>query len=245
MWIRSICLAAVLPLFSVSVAEATVISTYTDHAAWRTALGGAAISAEGFDGSASSFDAGSSGNAAGSVNVDVIGGVGDPGPTGLTGGGFLQGEVDSSPIGTDDGIGLTIHHVPATGVGLLGLQNDSATSPAGLNLVEIGLQIGAEAFLVSDLLGLTDSASSGGSLGNTPSAAAVPFLGFILDIPLDSFSIVHGDRVYAGGVSGTSEEFYLDGLTFATAVNTSQVPAPAPGLLLLAGIAALRLARRR
>lgn len=226
------------------VANATVISTYTEQSAWQAALVGSVFSEEGFDGAASNFDAGSSGNAAGAVSVDLIGGVGDPGPTGLTGTGFLQGEVDSSAVGSGDGVSLTINHNPAIGFGLLGLQNDSASNPAGLNLAEIGLLVEGSAFLVSDLLGLTDSATATSGLDNTPSDAAIPFIGFILDNPLGGFSIIHGDQVYAAGVAGGSEEFYLDGLIFASAASTHQLPAPAPAILLLAGVAGVGLMRR-
>ncbi len=244
MSIRSACLVVNLSLFCMAVANASVISTYTDQSAWQTALAGSIFSEESFNGAATNFNAASSGNAAGSVSVDLIGGVGDPGPAGLTGTGFLQGEVDSSAVGSGDGVSLTINHGAAIGFGLLGLQNDSASNAAGLNLAEIGLLVDGSAFLVSDLLGLTDSATATGGLDNTPSDAAIPFIGFILDNPLGSFSIVHGDQVYAPGVAGGSEEFYLDGMIFASAASTHQLPAPAPAILLLAGVAGLRFARR-
>jgi hypothetical protein len=249
MSVRSACLAAVVSLCSVAVARATVISTYTDQAAWQAALSGTIITTEQFNGVASSFAANSSGNAAGSVSVDLVGGVGDPGPTGLTGSGFLQGEVDSSPIGSDDGLSLNIDHTPAVGIGLLGLQNDSASNPAGLNLVEIGLLIDGSGFLVSDLLGLTDSAATKGALDNAKSDGAIPFLGFILDHAVSSFSIVHGDQLYGPGVAGTSEEFYLDGLMFASQpalrlLKQSELPLPSTVALLLIGMVSLRQVRR-
>lgn len=217
-------------------ANATVISTYTDRSAWETALAGLSFHEETFDGAASSFIANSSANPAGAVTVDLLGGVIDPGPSGLTGSGYFQSEVDDSLIdSTHDGLSLSFNHASATGFGLLGLQNDSATNPAGLNLVEISLLVGGDYFLVTDLLGLTDSSTATGELGSQLSGAAVPFIGFILDHAVTEFGVVHSNRVRAGIVSTTSEEFYLDGLVFASSRTglARQFSVPEPGSLLL------------
>ena len=59
---------------------------------------------------------------------------------------------------------------------------------------------------------------------------------------MTSFSFLHASRVYAGGVSGTSEEFYLDGVVFASEQTSlsRQVSLPEPGslILMLSGFAA-------
>lgn len=238
MFNRLVCLTAMLFTSFYGSANATVISTYTDQTAWETALSSSLIFEETFSGGASNFTANSINNSVGIISVDLLGGTGDAGPTGLTDDGYFQSEVDSD--GTD-ALGITFNHLAGIGLGLLGLQNDSGTTPGGLNLVEIGLLIDGSSFLVTDLLGLTDSATATGNIRNQVSSAAIPFLGFVLDAPVDSFSIVHADLIYAGGVSGNSEEFYLAGLLMAQA----SVPEPAMLILLLSGLTGLVMVRKR
>jgi len=239
MFIRSVCQMAMLVMLACSTANASVISIYTDRSAWELALAGASFNEESFDGEASSFAANSSANSAGLVSVDMLGGVGDPGPTGLTGGGYFQGEVDSSR----DGLNIRFHHAAATGLGLLGLQNDSASNAGSLDLQELAIFIAGEYFLVSDLLGLTDSSTATGTIGSVENTTAIPFIGFVLDMPIISFIFAHGDQAYAGGVRGASEEFYLDGVVVASqrAGLARQFSLPEPGslILLLSGFAVL------
>ena len=256
MYFKVFCLLAGVAATTMGTASATVISTYTDRATWEAALTGAVFSEETFDGPASSFSAFSTGNSVGSVTVDLIGGVGDPGPTGLTGTGFFEGEVDSSPIIDSGGLNLRMNHSLFSGFGLLGLQNDSSISAGSLDLQEIGLLVDGSYFLVSDILGLTDSSTATGSISAVENSAPIPFIGFVMDAPISSFLFVHGDQAYAGGVSGATEEFYLDGLVFASSGtqfisniqslnNNNNVPEPGTWALVVAGLAGLGVGKRR
>jgi hypothetical protein len=217
------------------------IITYTDYSAWQAALGGSSQVTEDFNGSASNFSANSTGNSIGTyTTLDLIGGVGDPGPTGLTDDGFLEGEVDSSSFSTSDGLSLQFNASNIFGFGILGLQNDSNSSPGGLDLEEVGIEFGGESFLVSDILGLTNS-SDGNSVSSTENSQPIPFIGFLSDTTASSFSFVHGDSVALGGVSGGNEAFYIDSLVLARA----DVPEPSAIALLALGLTWLGLMRRK
>ncbi len=251
MYFRAFCLVAGLATAFMGAAKATVISTYTDRGDWESALSGSTVTVETFDGAASSFSSFSTGNDAGSVSVELIGGVGDTGPTGLTGSGFFESEVDSSLVGDEDGLNVRLGHSPFTGFGLLNLQDDTIGSTTGLNLVEIGLLVDGSYFLVSDILGLTNSSTASGTLSAIYTTSPIPFIGFTTKDAISSFMIVHGDQAYAGGVSGASEEFYLDGLLFASSNNdqsrltNNNVPEPGTVALMFVGLALLRVAKRR
>jgi len=231
---------AIAVIFSINASAAVI--TYTDQSAWEAAISGS-ILIEDFNGSASSFSANSNGNSIGTVTtVDLIGGDGDAGPTGLTGGGFFQGEVDSSSFTTGDGLDLDFNISSAMGFALIGLQNDSTTYSDGLDLEEIGIIVNGEDFLISDILGLTDSSDNGGeSVSTVNSDAPIPFIGFISDSAISGFRLTHGDSVAPYGVSGGDEEFYLNELRIATV----PVPAPAPLALIGLGLAAIGFTRRR
>ena len=210
-----------------------------------------------FEGSQAYFDANSSNNRIGAIStVDLIGGGGDPsdpnnlpdsGPTGLTGTGFFRGEVDNSDKQTQDGLELRFNSPAIYGFALIGLQrDDNFNDLGGLDREEIGIVVEGESFLVSDLLGLTDS-SDGNEVQNTqpkdvdPNAAVpdpIPFLGFVTMAPVAGFTLVHGDFVAPGGVVGDNEEFFIDDLVLA------KVPETGSSLLLfgvsLAGVLWLR-----
>ena len=227
-----------LTVFGAVAGANAAVMTFTNQVDWEAALAGANILTENFDGAASSFAANSSGNPAGLVTVDMIGGVGDTGPTGLTGTGFFEGEVDSSSFTTGDGLSLNFNRSNILGFALLGLQNDSETTPGGLDLEEIAVEVAGEMFLVSDILGLTDPGDPG-TVPTTENTDPIPFIGFVVDIPIDSFLLKHGDLVRE--VSGGNEEFFLDGLLLA------QADVPEPGMLGLLGLglAGFGLYRRR
>jgi len=189
---------AVLLLFFVYSfsAQASIIA-YIDRDAWLAALPVADIQIEDFEGSALSFTANSVDNPLGNLSVSLLGGVGDPGPSGLTGKGFFQTEVDASG---DDQLSTNIAFDDAWGFALGGLQNDSLSSPSNLNLREIAISIGSESWVLSDVFGQDKS--------------DIPFLGFVSDQAIDAFQFVHAKGVVPK-TSGTSEEFYLDQLSLA------------------------------
>ena len=213
------------------------VFVFTNQTAWENALSGASFETENFDGAASSFSGNSTGNLVGSLfAVDLIGGVNDPGPTGLTGTGFFQGEVDSSSLTTGDSLKLNFNTNSAiTGFGILGLQNDSSQDTSGLDLEEIGIEVNGESFLVSDILGFTNS-SDGNFVNQVENNAPIPFIGFTSDSEITSFSFLHGESILPGRVSDDQEEFYINGIITASTASTASesVPEPASILSLLA-----------
>ena len=244
MFIRSVCQTAMLLVLACSTANASVISTYTDRSAWEAALVGSVFDEEGFAGDARAFASNSELNVVGDLSIDMVGTVDASDRLGLTGTGFFEGGVDSSR----DGLNIRFHHAAATGLGLLGLQNDNASNPGSLDLQEVAVFIAGEYFLVSDLLGLTNSSTATGNIGSIENTAVIPFIGFVLDTPVSSFMFVHGDSAYGGGVSGASEEFYLDGVVLSSqrAGLTRQYSVPEPGglILMLSGFAGWLMNKR-
>lgn len=226
-----------------SVAASAAVLTYTDQSAFESVFG-ANIFTEDFNGAASDFGADSTGNPIGSgITVDVNGpadGSSDTGPTGLTGKGQFEAEVDF----LSDILSIDLNFAaPLIGFGFV-IQNDSQSDASGLDLEEIGVLVGGESFILSDILGLTNS--SDGKLVSTVENSGPQFFGFTSDIAFSAFTFVHGDDVAPGGVSGSSEEFFLNSTILVPEV--AAVPLPAGGFLLisgLAGIAALRRHKKR
>ena len=235
--LKPLIVAGLTMLGPAAAADAAVL-TFTDQAAWQAALGGATILTETFDGAASNFAANSNGNPAGLVTVDVIGHENDNSPQGETGTGFFVGEVDSN-----DPTLLRFNRPNLLGFALLDLQPEGATDGL-LDLQEIGFEVAGESFLLTDILGLTDPADPG-EVPEFESAVPVPFVGFIVDSPVDSFVLQHGDLVRP--VENSFENFLLDGLLLAEADDGAgnDVPAPATLMLLGIGLAGLGIARRR
>ena len=196
-------------LFFSCSAHSAIIS-YTNQADWLAALPEVDFSLHDFNGDANSFAANSMANTIGDLSLSLLGGAGDPGPTGLTGKGYLQAEVDSN--GSDQ-LSLDISFANAYGFALGGLQNDSLSSPSNLNLKELAIVIGSQSWVLSDLIGQSKS--------------DIPFLGFVSDSEIDAFQFVHASLIKNQG--GTSEEFYLDQLTLALSkTGGSSVPNPTP-----------------
>ncbi len=219
-------------LFQSIAAQASILPFFNESD-WRSALPGAKISVNDFEGSLEKLPENSSGHLIGDISVAVQGGKGDPGPTGLSGKGYFQAEVDSS--GTDQ-LAVEFSFGAMSGLALTGLQNDSVSTPHNLNLSEIAIGIGAEHWILSDLL--------------NESKASIPFLGFVSDQPFDSLQFFHARLLTGKG--GTSEEFYLDGLQLATLPvtlpapsSTATVAEPAGILLMLAGSVGLAVFRSK
>lgn len=167
-------LFAALLMLSPIAANADVI-TFTNEAAWVAALGGATTTTETLDGAASSFAANSTGNVIGSgLTLDLIGpAVGnDTGPTGSTGHGQLQFEVDG---GGGDALDILINGPQMIGFALLNLTDDSLTSPEG-KLHELGVLVAGSGFLISDILGISTDVS--GQTQLTRRGGAVHWLHF-------------------------------------------------------------------
>ena len=221
-------MASAVAVGAVAAAEpatAASITTFTSQSAWEAALLGSVFSTETFDGDASRFAANSTGNRVGNgLTVDVIGHNGDRNRIGLAGNGFFEGEVDST--GPDASSIQFNTAVPIFGFGIQGLRDNNHTPK--INLAEIGVEVGGQKFLISDLLGLTNS-SNGKRVKSTGGVA--PFIGFVFShAPTSGFRLIHGDDAAPGGVAGNTENFYVDGLVFAGA---EEVPTPAllPGLI--------------
>jgi len=210
-------------LVTSSVIHAAAIPIF-NQSDWENALSGSVFSKHEFLGSPTSYLADSTDNHMGLVAVTLNGGKGDPGDTGLNGHGFFQSEVDSS--GTD-ALSVEMSFAATYGFALTGLQNDSLSNKTNLDLDEIAISIGLDYWVLSDLLGQVTS--------------DIPFLGFVSDELIDSFSFFHAGLV--SSVSRTSEEFFLDGLIVSNSPVT--VTEPSGILLFLPGIFFLMMRVKR
>lgn len=220
-----------------SAAANAAVMTFDNQTDWEAALGGAVILTENFDGAASNFLPNSNGNPAGLVTVDVIG-VGTD-PVGLTGTGFFQARVDS----IDPALSVRFNRPNLVGVAIVNLQINQELDEE-LDLQEVGFEIGSEMLLLSDILGF----SNPGDPGVVPEfdiMEPVPFIGFVVDTPVDNFLVKHGDLVRA--VEGSNEAILIDSLLLAQAADQEPGDVPEPGLLGLLGLglASLGLYRRR
>lgn len=165
------------------------------------------------------------------MTLDLIGGTNDTGPTGLTGSGQLEFEVDSSSISSGQGLEINIKSTVFYGFALLNLTDNESSSPT-VNLHEIAIIIDGFGFLLSDILGLTSPT------GTSSEDAIAPFIGFISTVEISSFKFVHGDAIR--NVTGSYENFWLDGLSIARSMP-NPMPASAPATLAIFGIGLARL----
>ncbi len=197
-----------------SVSQAAIIPFF-NQSDWENALSNPTLIEQNFLGASTSFSANSIDNAIGILSVSLNGGVGDPGQTGLTGKGFFQSEVDSS--GTD-ALSIDVSFDATYGFALTGLQNDSLSNKSSLALDEIAMSIGLDYWVLSEELNQNTS--------------NIPFLGFVSDELIDSFSFFHAGLVRQ--VTKGSEEFFLEGLIIAKpAVSVDE---PSVFLLFLTGL---------
>ncbi|MDW3223996.1 MAG: VPLPA-CTERM sorting domain-containing protein [Paracoccaceae bacterium] len=235
---RAIGLAGMLSIAALSAHAASLVTVFTDQALFEAAI--ATPVTEDFNGDRVEFADNSKRNPVGlQTTVDVIGGFDDDSFNGIDGNGFFNGEVDSSLVGSGDGESYVFNTGPIFGFGLVGLQNDNLTDPAGLDLEEIGISFGTESFLLSDILGLTNS-SDGQNVNSVENTDPV-FVGFLSTDAQFGFSLFHGDDVAPGGVDGGNERFFLDALI----VDVAPVPLPAGLPLLLGGLGAMAFLRRK
>jgi hypothetical protein len=230
---------------SLSISAASThasLITFTNETEWLAALAPHSLTRELFTGAASQFVANSNGNVLGSTTVDIVGGINDSGPSGLTGTGYLQGEVDAN---RNTALSMTFHIPDSQGFALLGLQNDSASNAGGLHLEEIAIDVGGQQWLISDILGLShvDDALP---IPNTTLDDAIPFIGFVSSESLNQWSLIPGEQVR--DVSGNTEEFYLQGVQYAQTLGDQsggvEVPEPSSALLMLTGLLGLARVRR-
>ncbi|MEM9736111.1 MAG: hypothetical protein AAF908_05855 [Pseudomonadota bacterium] len=238
-------------------AEAATISVFTDRGAWETAVTQqqtfGEIVVEDFSGPRRDFLRASTGNQIGSqTTLDVLSTV-EPGnpppPAFITGTGALQiitiGTSTSAPISYRLNVG-GVHGFALTGTFVAPILQANRI----IEYQELGIRVAGQSFIVSDILGLTDSSNGqpvpairrrGLPLSNPGDIEAVPlFIGFASDMPLGSFELVHGDLVVPQGVPGSFEVSSVDDLVLATAI-----PLPAGLPLLAAGLGLFAMLRRR
>lgn len=209
-------------IFSSSSVLASVM-TFTDQSQWLAEFSAQNIHTENFEGSPSLFNAQSNNIISNQLSLNLAGGVGDPGPTGLTKLGYLRGEVDGNG---SDKLSLDFNVANLSGFALIGLQNDSVSSPLNLALDEIAMSVNDEVWILSELIGLDKS--------------SIPFLGFISDSPINQFSMFHASLLTK--MTRYSEQFYLDGLMLANRDDVA-VSEPASYLLLLVGFLIMSLSK--
>ncbi len=241
-------------LSSLSMVAFSAVITYTDRAAWEQAVSGYTIVEEGFNGSQSFWDPNSGDDSiqAGGITVGLTGNHAEdtePTPIGVTGTGLFSGEVDDSypihaPIGNGDpneidGVALNFSR-ENYGFAFYDLASDyidrddlDTTDGLLLDATEIGFLINGEAIQLSEVIDVTLDSKGNGLVDN------VPFLGFTFgENMIESFDIFHWDQI--ADVSGTYEEFTIDGMLFATknvsVAEPSSIVLLALGLLGLGGI---------
>lgn len=216
-------------------ASAATFMFFTDRASFDAAATGTVV--EDFNGVRQGFAGNSTGNVVGTqTTMDVIG-PGDNSFFGITGTGFLELDVDGA--GQDLG-SYAFNTGPINGFAL-DLISDNNSTP-NFDGAEVGVSFGGSSWLITDILGLTDS-SSGATIGSTTIGAS--FVGIISDMQFSGFSIISGADVAPNVSAGSSENVWIDNLVLATDVTPVPLPAALP--LLLGGLGILGLAgwRRR
>ncbi len=230
--------AATLATAMAAPAFSATFTLFTDSAAFNAAAG--ALTTESFDGPASDFGGNSDGNVINpTTTVDVLGNA-DNTPIGLSGDGFFTGEVDSSNKVSSDGAEIRFNTGSIFGFGLSDIEDNDGSST--FDVTEIAVRFGGENWLFSDILGLTDSANTTDPILSI-GLASVPFIGILSDTAFDGFTLIHGNTV-ANLTGGSNEGLQFGALNLATD-TPAPVPLPAGLPLLLAGLGAFGLIRRR
>ncbi len=202
--------------FLFSSVHASII-VFTDFDSWSTSVSKSQLIFEEFEGGNTNFLSDSVDNQMGLLSISVNGGGSDPGPTGLAGNGFFQSEVDSS--GNDE-LSISFNFTRSWGFAVFGLQNDSLSNASSLALDELAISIGTDNWILDNIIGESES--------------DIPFLGFVSDELIDSFSLFHAAAI--SGVTRTSEEFYIDRIAIASPLA---VPEPSILSIMLIGLALL------
>lgn len=246
--------AAGLLLCAGPVNAATITSIFTDESAFNAVL--TSSTTEGFNGAAQTFGAGQTAAAIGSgLTMDTTGQF-DSDDSRIIGNGFLELELDNDSApnaggnASDPNVVISFNTAGINAFGLW-IQNDSDTTSGEVDLDNIGFIIDTEMLLLTDALGTTDSSTALAEI-DTPKSTGPVFIGFVLDMAISEFGLIHGDNIAPFGVAGSFEDFYVDSLTFGSTATTTTppppppVPLPATAVLLLTGIASLGVwARRR
>ena len=222
-------------------AQANIVLTFTDQAAWEAALpGGSVLLTEDFGGPMSSF-APDSFNPVGPVVIrNDVDGSPTLEPVGLDGNGFLEGFLLEE--GGDD-VELEFFRQNMVGVAFLGLRVHP--NETFLSLEEIGFDFGTGSvlgfeFLACEVVGTCPSSPTEPDQvpNNHDADGVVDFLGFVFDGTLTEFVIDHGDDIRNLSAVGDTEQFLLDGIIVA-------VPEPGTSALFGVGLVGLASLRRQ
>lgn len=204
---------------------------FLDQDEWLSALSNPSLTLQAFDGDSVQFTENSSANPIGSLSVDLQGGIGETGSTGLTGSGLFRGRLVADRA---DQLSLRFSFEGVYGFALSGLQNDNVDKPLNLSLDEIALSVGNEQFVLSEL--------------THQNTSDLPFLGIISNELVDTFRLFHAREILSNGPK--VEQFHLDALIFAepdsmtTSQSVAQIPEPPVYGLLSLGLVGLLIGRR-
>ncbi|MBL7004091.1 MAG: hypothetical protein ISR69_08700 [Gammaproteobacteria bacterium] len=197
-------------LYFISPYSYSTIIVVNDKTQWLSYFNASSVVENNFDGIQQDFIANST-NSLDYFNLSLVGGVADE-STGITGDGFLQGEVDYS--GSDQ-LELDFSFDASFGFAFTDFRNDSISNPSALDLSEIAILVGTEHWVLSEIVHQQYS--------------DIPFLGFVFDSTISGFTMAHSQGVRSS-MTRTSEEFYIG--SFLLAKQAALISEPPTYLLL-------------